>query len=785
MAAFLPSQADFDPVKYILEWQSQQLQVQPSDYVEEAAHHNVVASLSASLTSLFKAIIPALSLPEQEQDRIPQTARISLERSCSALILWSDGYGIAEGRLNDTLNRSRKLRYTTLKNLLHIGRVLVERLVPLIHVSEKPQELCSSVESNIEEAASIIIEASSRRSDDSSSDAASDFSNDDIHEIAEDLKTDTLVLSSLDPLLKCPIFDTQYNVAADGLASSTWSPEQLFSNRIEHRFPSAGTPLASRLGRINYDRYLRCQAMRDAQQREEPLSMMIQEGQSHAGTMVADSKLRDSGVGKSLGMSAAPKISYAETTMSYNHEGQSVRIPPLSEEAKSGLLFSCVACGRTILIANNSGWKRHIYLDLQPYMCLDMSCPHSSNTFESREKWIAHLALDHEMAPHWESIHCALCKEQTGRGKMAVTMHFAKHLEEISLSALPIDMASNAASEDTISFFSELIDGESDRNRGPLPLEGDAAATETRHSVQSSHDLDGPDPDVKARSLGTPSDDEALRIAAAQGDLESVARILQGKDSFDRPEAMVAAARHGHDLVLQLLLDLGGASPDPYSVHTSLADIDFPAPMLAAIGQRNIKVIEILLEQKGFDPTRTFNGETYHEIARRRQGPNWEKEYHILRTAYSNYKQTHITSVEDNSPGTSAGADDVNPIVSHTAQHPQCKLPGTNASFLPDDSSATEAPTSRVRSRVRPRRLRGDLECPVCGDSFDEGAERERHIMSLHIKDYHDFLATVETYFKDQQDKSCATLYFPIHARDVDALEFLALSKLQSHSGES
>jgi hypothetical protein len=380
MAGFLPSQADCDPIQNILEWQSQQLQVQPSGYVEEAADHNVVAGLAASLLSLFKSIIPALS--GHQQNKIPQTARISLERSCSALILWSDGYGIAEGRLNDVFNRSWKLRYTTLKNLVHIGRVLVESmffifplahmsmlngsdmipmssigLLPLVHVSEKLQALCSSVESNIEEAAGIIAEASSRQSDDSSSDAASDFSNDDIHEIAEDLKTDTLVLSSLDPLLKYPIFDTQDEDVANSHITLIWSPEKLFSDKIENRFPSAATPLASHLGRANYERYLRCQATRDAQGREEPGPLVNQEVQEYAGTIIANSKFHDSGVGTSLGASLALTVSYAETTMSYSHDGQSVRIPPLSREAKSGLPFSCIACGRTVVITNNSGWK--------------------------------------------------------------------------------------------------------------------------------------------------------------------------------------------------------------------------------------------------------------------------------------------------------------------------------------------------------------------------------------------------------------------------------------------
>lgn len=92
--------------------------------------------------------------------------------------------------------------------------------------------------------------------------------------------------------------------------------------------------------------------------------------------------------------------------------------------------------------------RRHIYFDLQPYVCLDVSCPHSGTTFETREKWISHLALDHEMEPKWDSIECPFCKHVTGSGKLAVTKHLAEHLEEISLSALPIQVYSNEVSED-------------------------------------------------------------------------------------------------------------------------------------------------------------------------------------------------------------------------------------------------------------------------------------------------------------------------------------------------
>jgi hypothetical protein len=123
MAQLLQPQDGYGPIKNIREWQSRQLNIQPSDYIDEIPEQNEIARLSANLLSLFKEVI--LALPEQTT--IPKDARISLERSCSALILWSDGYGIAQGRLNDTFKKSSKLRHTLFKGLSHIGRVLTER----------------------------------------------------------------------------------------------------------------------------------------------------------------------------------------------------------------------------------------------------------------------------------------------------------------------------------------------------------------------------------------------------------------------------------------------------------------------------------------------------------------------------------------------------------------------------------------------------------------------------------------------------------------------------------
>lgn len=57
--------------------------------------------------------------------------------------------------------------------------------------------------------------------------------------------------------------------------------------------------------------------------------------------------------------------------------------------------------------------------------------------FNSRDDWIQHLALEHGFSDELGSFKCPLCLEDTGCGKQTVIAHLSRHLEEISLSALP------------------------------------------------------------------------------------------------------------------------------------------------------------------------------------------------------------------------------------------------------------------------------------------------------------------------------------------------------------
>jgi hypothetical protein len=190
------------------------------------------------------------------------------------------------------------------------------------------------------------------RSDASSTDlSARSFDDiDSIEEIAGDLRTDVQYLVAIEPLLKNPILDLQSDPLLHYL-NYTWTPSQLYADKIESRYPLADKALVTQLAEANFRRYLRCQAERDAQEKTE--SQGVAEEPEAAGTVIAASKFHDSGIGTSI----APTMPYAETVMSYSQEGRSVRIPPLPEEAKKGDPFSCIACSRLVRITNDSAWK--------------------------------------------------------------------------------------------------------------------------------------------------------------------------------------------------------------------------------------------------------------------------------------------------------------------------------------------------------------------------------------------------------------------------------------------
>ena len=127
---------------------------------------------------------------------------------------------------------------------------------------------------------------------------------------------------------------------------------------------------------------------------------------------------------------------------------------------------------------------------------------------------------------------------------------------------------------------------------------------------------------------------ENLREAAGKGDQTTVDHILKMRPKADS-ESVLAAARGGHEVVLELLVAIGRPDPDPDPLRSSDCKPAYSTPMLAAIGRGNVNIIKLLLDQPGFDPTRRlYKGLTYFEIAKERRSSDWLEEFNILKEAY-------------------------------------------------------------------------------------------------------------------------------------------------------
>ena len=132
---------------------------------------------------------------------------------------------------------------------------------------------------------------------------------------------------------------------------------------------------------------------------------------------------------------------------------------------------------------------------------------------------------------------------------------------------------------------------------------------------------------------------ERLREKAGMGDDQAVLHILEMKPMNDA-EAVLAAAKGGHELCLSFLFAIGKANPDPEPLR-GFKD-GFNTPMLVAIGRNNKDVLKLVLEQPGFDPTRRiYRKMTYHELAKERRGVDWEEEYKLLKIAHDKHRERH------------------------------------------------------------------------------------------------------------------------------------------------
>ncbi|RBA19098.1 hypothetical protein FPRO05_10027 [Fusarium proliferatum] len=85
------------------------------------------------------------------------------------------------------------------------------------------------------------------------------------------------------------------------------------------------------------------------------------------------------------------------------------KIPALPAEAENGP-FQCPFCFMMVSIASSIHWKKHVFSDLFPYICVEPDCPAPDQNFQRRHEW-----ADHIKKHHWKTWTCNLgCNESFG-----------------------------------------------------------------------------------------------------------------------------------------------------------------------------------------------------------------------------------------------------------------------------------------------------------------------------------------------------------------------------------
>lgn len=163
-------------------------------------------------------------------------------------------------------------------------------------------------------------------------------------------------------------------------------------------------------------------------------------------------------------------------------------------------------------------------------------------------------------------------------------------------------------------------------SRSPPPFAGSTSRRKTGRSEATRNEF-----------LWTQATPDKLREYAAKGDEQGVVSVLNILQKADNA-SLIAAAKGGHEDVLSLMYAMGDADADPSPLKGSGHKPGHNTPMLAAIGRGKPAIIQLILNQPGFNPTRRlFEDRTYFEISEARQGENWEEEYEILKAAYEGY----------------------------------------------------------------------------------------------------------------------------------------------------
>ncbi|KLU86153.1 hypothetical protein MAPG_05172 [Magnaporthiopsis poae ATCC 64411] len=196
---------------------------------------------------------------------------------------------------------------------------------------------------------------------------------------------------------------------------------------VQSKFPTIEPWLADRLGkaismRRQYLRYRESHHAKLSQGLDDPDHAGNERDYTVASSIPEDMKDRPTAkpaiFEDDRSDAGASETSYATSVANSN----ALKIPPMPEKAHAGP-FQCPFCYMMIMATDRVAWKKHVYSDLRPYICLEKECMASSSEqeFSRRHEWMRHV-----QKTHWHVYPCLLGCTSVLSSPSAYRSHLSK-----------------------------------------------------------------------------------------------------------------------------------------------------------------------------------------------------------------------------------------------------------------------------------------------------------------------------------------------------------------------
>ncbi|CAF9933693.1 MAG: hypothetical protein HETSPECPRED_008748 [Heterodermia speciosa] len=340
------------------------------------------------------------------------------------------------------------------------------RLRDASHIRDQIIKLLNSVDDSIRMARELLDEDPDN-DEDGSPNSDDDSTNDDAASIMLEIRSRVAAiiksLFQMSMLVRKPA-QHDFRLGASRAEVEAYGPYDI--SHIREKFPKANEVLVKRLAAATRQRrmYLKYRERHAAKLKQDLPRIMGEKATTLlSDTTVTDAEKWNIDFGERASISGESQTSYAATLM----DGADITIPSAPKESRGGQPFECPICYYIIKVESANSWNKHVFFDLQPYVCLDMECKEPQKIYATRREWIRHAKAGLEQGTLGISDHeveiCPLCTESFRNG-VEYDGHCARHLQDLALFVLPpslndVDEKSDSNSSHNLSKTNRSSDG--------------------------------------------------------------------------------------------------------------------------------------------------------------------------------------------------------------------------------------------------------------------------------------------------------------------------------------